>query len=126
MGVSTFYIFGGVNVLSIIVVWALYPETNQRTLEEMNLVFASDSIWNWEAEKNYKILVEENPDLVQAARRGSAVVDPETGLPKPERMGSTDEKDGTRKASLMPGEGRRPSLVSNGGEQRKASLVARK
>ena len=77
--------------------WALYPETNQRTLEEMNLVFASDSIWNWDAEKNYKILVEENPALVQAARRNSSVVDPETGLAKP-------EKDGLRKASLVPTE----------------------
>ena len=61
-------------------VWALYPETNQRTLEEMNLVFASDSIWNWEAEKNFKILKEQNPQLVQAARRGQSVVDPETGI----------------------------------------------
>lgn len=34
-------------------VWALYPETNQRTLEEIDLLFASDSIWNWEAEKNF-------------------------------------------------------------------------
>jgi hypothetical protein len=75
------YIFGAVNVLSIVVVWALYPESNQRTLEEMNLVFASDSIWNWDAEKNYAILKEENPELIQAARRGNSVVDPETGLP---------------------------------------------
>lgn len=28
-------------------VWALYPETNQLTLEEINTVFASDSVWNW-------------------------------------------------------------------------------
>lgn len=123
---STFYIFGGVNILSIVVVWALYPETNQRTLEEMNLVFASDSIWNWEAEKNYRILVEENPDLVQAARRGSSVVDPETGLPKADRTGSYDEKDGVRNASLVQGEGRRPSLVANTTQQRKASLVPKK
>ena len=73
------YVFGAVNVLTIGVVWALYPETNQRTLEEMNLVFASDSIWNWEAEKNFKILKEQNPELVQAARRGNSVIDPETG-----------------------------------------------
>ena len=79
---KTLYIFGAVNVLSIIVVWAFYPETNQRTLEEMNLVFASDSIWNWEAEKSYKILSEENPELVQAAKRSYSVIDPETGLPK--------------------------------------------
>ena len=104
---NTLHIFGAVNILSIVVVWALYPETNQRTLEEMNLVFASDSIWNWEAEKNYKLLVEQNPELVQAARRNSSVVDPETGLPKADR-----EK-----------EGRRPSLVANGSATRKASLV---
>ena len=89
---KTLYIFGGVNVLSIVVVWALYPETNQRTLEEINLVFACDSIWNWDAEKNYKILKEENPELVQAAERGHSVVDPETGLP-------------TRKSSMTPGRG---------------------
>lgn len=111
LGENTLHIFGGVNVLSIIVVWALYPETNQRTLEEMNLVFASDSIWNWEAEKNYKLLVEQNPELVQAARRNSSVIDPETGLPKADRMGSADEK-------------RRPSLMANGSAPRKASLVA--
>lgn len=79
---KTLYIFGAVNALSIVVVWALYPETNQRTLEEMNLVFASDSIWNWDAEKSYRILSEENPELVQAAKRNQSVVDPETGLPK--------------------------------------------
>ena len=40
----------------------------------MNLVFAADSPWNWEAEKNYKRMVEENPGLVRAARRGDNVV----------------------------------------------------
>ena len=110
---NTLHIFGGVNVLAIIVVWALYPETNQRTLEEMNLVFASDSWWNWEAEKNYRLLVEQNPELVQAARRNSSVVDPETGLPKTDRNGSFGDK-----------EGRRPSLLANGSTTRKASLVA--
>ncbi|MCJ1436271.1 hypothetical protein MMC27_005649 [Xylographa pallens] len=84
LGEKTFYIFGACNVITIPMVWALYPETNQRTLEEMDLVFASDSIWTWEAEKNYKLLVEQNPELVQAARRGHSVVDPETGM----RLGS--------------------------------------
>ena len=45
----------------------------------MDLLFAADSIWNWEAEKNYRRLVEENPQLVQAAKRSQSVVDPETG-----------------------------------------------
>lgn len=75
----TLYIFGGVNVFSIIVVWALYPESNQRTLEEMNLLFAADSIWNWEAEKYFAMLKEQNPELVQAAERGNSVVGEEVG-----------------------------------------------
>lgn len=110
IGTNVFYVFGAVNFISIVVVWALYPETNQRTLEEMNLVFASDSIWNWKAEENYRRLVEENPELVQAARRGSVPIDPETGLPK------VDGEKG----------GRRPSLVSNTDGQRKFSLADKK
>lgn len=100
LGEKTLYIFGGVNALSILVVWALYPETNQRTLEEMNLVFACDSWWTWEAEKSFKILKEENPDIVQAAQRGQTVIDPETGLPT------------TRRASTASG--RRSSLAMRG------------
>ena len=79
---KTVYVFGACNAFTIPMVWALYPESNQRTLQEMDLLFAADSIWNWDAEKNCKKLVEENPHLVQAAKRGQSVVDPETGLPK--------------------------------------------
>lgn len=93
----------------------------------MNLVFASDSIWNWDAEKNYRILVEENPELVQAARRGSSVVDPETGLPKEEKLGQVNgEADGVRKASLVADGGRRPSLNTGTDEKRRGSLVPKK
>jgi hypothetical protein len=97
---KTLYIFGGVNILTIFVVWALYPESNQRTLEEMDLVFASDSIWTWEAEKNFARLKAENPQLVQAAKTGHAVVDPEKGVD-------------SRKASLVTG--RKASLVPRDG-----------
>lgn len=83
---KTLYIFGGVNVFAIICVWAFYPESNGRTLEEMDLVFASDSWFSWEAEKNFAILKEENQALVQAARRGSSVA---------------PEKEGERRSSLV-------------------------
>ena len=73
IGTSTMYIFGGVNIIAIVIVWALYPETNQRTLEEMNMVFAADSIWNWEAEKNFKILSEQNVTVDARGRRRSTV-----------------------------------------------------
>ena len=77
---KVFYIFGAVNFLTLPIVWALYPESNQRTLEEMDLLFASPSWWNWEAEKTYERLKAQNPELVQAAQRGNSVIDHETGL----------------------------------------------
>ncbi|PHH89605.1 hypothetical protein CDD83_5670 [Cordyceps sp. RAO-2017] len=67
---KTLYIFGGVNALSIVLVWALYPESNQRTLEEMDLVFSSSKIWNWEAERNFARLKSENPQLYRTAHAG--------------------------------------------------------
>ena len=95
----TLFIFAACNVLTIPMVYCLYPETNQRTLEEMNLLFAADSPWVWEAEKNYKILCEENPELVQTARRGS--------------QAGGDVEAALRKGSVP------------GGEQRKFSLARR-
>ncbi|KAL6246992.1 hypothetical protein RBB50_006299 [Rhinocladiella similis] len=113
---KTLYIFGGVNVLSIIVVWALYPETNQRTLEEMDLVFACDSLWTWEAEKNFAILKEENPELVQAAKRGNSVIDPETGMPVPR----------SRRASMASTARGSASLAVRRASEPKASSVIEK
>lgn len=91
---KTFYVFGACNFISIPIVWALYPESNQRTLEEMDLLFAADSIWNWDAEKTFARLKEENPDLVQAAQRHQSVV---SGL-----EGGAVRK-GSRGMSLVPG-----------------------
>lgn len=88
LGQKTYYIFGIANVITLPMVYCLYPESNQRTLEEMNLVFASDSIWTWEAERNFAILKEQNPELVQAAQRGNSVIDPETGMPMKTGRGS--------------------------------------
>ncbi|TIA74363.1 sugar transporter STL1 [Aureobasidium pullulans] len=60
LGEKTLYIFAACNAITIPMVWALFPETNGRTLEEIDLLFASDSIWNWEAEKNFARLKEES------------------------------------------------------------------
>jgi hypothetical protein len=77
IGGYTLFVFGAANFLSIPMVWAFYPESNQRTLEEMNLLFAADTPWTWDAERNFAILKEQNPELVQAAGRGHSIVDPE-------------------------------------------------
>lgn len=79
---KTLYIFGIANVITIPMVWALYPESNQRTLEEMDLLFAADTPWVWDAEKKFRELKAENPEIANAAAHGRAVVDPETGTLK--------------------------------------------
>ncbi|KAF7561145.1 hypothetical protein G7046_g3007 [Stylonectria norvegica] len=53
------YIFAAVNVFSIPIVYALYPESNQRTLEEMDLLFAAPTPWAWDAEKTFALLKDE-------------------------------------------------------------------
>ncbi|ORX39953.1 putative MFS monosaccharide transporter [Kockovaella imperatae] len=71
---KTFYLFGIANALSIPIVWALYPESNQRTLEEMDLLFAADQPWNWTAEANYAKLKAEHPEIVHHAKKGDNVM----------------------------------------------------
>ena len=84
LGEKTLYIFGACNLITIPMVWALYPETNGRTLEEMDLLFAADSPWVRDAERNFARLKEENPDLVLAASRGNSIVDPEAAMKRHE------------------------------------------
>lgn len=47
----------------IIVVYTLYPESNQRTLEEMDLLFAAPTPWAWDAEKTFARLKQEAPGI---------------------------------------------------------------
>ncbi|RMX81456.1 hypothetical protein D0869_06788 [Hortaea werneckii] len=100
---KTLYVFGGVNIFAIIVVWAFYPESNQRTLEEMNLVFAADSVWTWDAEKHFAKLKEQNPDVVQAARRGSSVGEAQVGVVRRLSLGE-NKKEGAKRVSLAAAE----------------------
>ncbi|KAI1292934.1 general substrate transporter [Xylaria venustula] len=71
---KTFYIFGAVNIISIPIVWALYPESNQRTLEEMDMFFAADTPWAWDAQATFERLQE------QTAGAGGAVRDTDKGI----------------------------------------------
>ena len=54
--------------LLFVPVWALYPESNQRTLEEMDLLFAANKPWVWTAESNFKALKAEHPELGAASK----------------------------------------------------------
>lgn len=79
IGSNTMYIFGAVNLLSILMVWALYPETANRSLEQVDYLFAADSIWNWDAEKSFQQLSEQMTETNHTRRR-SAVHDAEKGI----------------------------------------------
>ncbi|RSM14882.1 hypothetical protein CEP52_001041 [Fusarium oligoseptatum] len=88
IGENTLHIFGACNLLAIPMVWALYPESNQRTLEEMDLLFAADTPWVWDAEKKFAELKAEKPDLVTAGH-GRGVMDVETA----EGKGASGEEE---------------------------------
>ncbi|KAG1054598.1 hypothetical protein G6F43_003392 [Rhizopus delemar] len=51
IGWITFLIFGAFNFLAIPFVYALYPETSNKTLEELDVVFSTKSCLVWNAEK---------------------------------------------------------------------------
>lgn len=77
IGEKTLYIFGIANAITLPMVWALYPESNQRTLEQMDLLFSADSPWNWDAEKNFKKLMDEGglSTAAHVPKSDSAVLD---------------------------------------------------
>jgi MFS family permease len=74
IGEKTLYIFGASNFIGLAMVWAFYPESARRTLEEMDMLFASDSWFVWDAEREFKRQIEANPELEHArhARRKDA------------------------------------------------------
>ncbi|KAI0698285.1 general substrate transporter [Cytidiella melzeri] len=74
IGENTLHVFGVINFLSIPMVWALYPETANRTLEEMDLLFASESPWVWEEEKHFARLKAERPEFEHVRAKSAAIV----------------------------------------------------
>ncbi|GAA6008784.1 uncharacterized protein JCM10292_004670 [Rhodotorula paludigena] len=51
---NALYIFGIANIVAIAAVWAFYPETANRTLEEIDFLFFSKSPFVWHAEAEYR------------------------------------------------------------------------
>ena len=59
IGENTLHVFGVINFLSIPLVWAFYPETANRTLEEMDYLFMSKSPFVWDEEESFRRMKEE-------------------------------------------------------------------
>jgi sugar porter (SP) family MFS transporter len=76
IGERTLYIFGGINFGSIAMVYLFYPETANRTLEEINWLFSANTPWNWDAEKVYAEKAAQYANFTKATKTG-AVVDKE-------------------------------------------------
>ncbi|EED18576.1 MFS monosaccharide transporter, putative [Talaromyces stipitatus ATCC 10500] len=90
IGEKTLYIFAVCNIITIPMVWALYPESNQRTLEDMDLLFAADTPWNWDAERTFARLKEENTDLILAPNRKASLIDAEAAKTAHEEVSATE------------------------------------
>ncbi|GAA5869717.1 hypothetical protein JCM8547_005825, partial [Rhodosporidiobolus lusitaniae] len=63
---NALYIFGAANILAIVVVYLYYPETANRTLEEIDFLFMSDSPFVWSAEAEHARLKGELDTIVEA------------------------------------------------------------
>lgn len=79
IGEKTLYIFAASNMVAIPIVWALYPESNQRTLEDMDMLFAADTPWAWDAERTYARLKAEKGEIPQSSSRKGSMKDLEMG-----------------------------------------------
>ncbi|KAI5121479.1 hypothetical protein M0805_003935 [Coniferiporia weirii] len=73
---NTLHIFGAVNFLTLPLVWAFYPETANRTLEEVDLLFATRSPFAWDEERNFQRLKEEARIARGKSRKEGAEVTP--------------------------------------------------
>jgi hypothetical protein len=80
LGEKTLYVFGASNAVGFAMVWAFYPESSQRTLEEMDLLFSSSSWFAWDAEREFQRQIALNPALehIKHGARGDIEQAPES------------------------------------------------
>ncbi|KII90241.1 hypothetical protein PLICRDRAFT_108340 [Plicaturopsis crispa FD-325 SS-3] len=79
IGENTLHIFGVINFLSIPMVWAFYPESANRTLEEMDLLFASKSPFAWDEERHFQELKAANAGHLTTLGEKAEVLEKEDG-----------------------------------------------
>ncbi|TQV95923.1 MFS monosaccharide transporter [Cordyceps javanica] len=69
LGYKTYIFFGAMNIVAMPTVWFLYPEVAKRSLEEMNLLFTSDSLLVSENMKAYRQRIEDaGGDVAMASK----------------------------------------------------------
>ena len=95
LGWGTFIFFGALNIVAMPIVWFLYPEVAGRSLEEMNLIFTSESLLVSENMKEYnRRVAEAGGNIAVAARQLLDEVDGTTHLnPKRTSVASIIRKE---------------------------------
>ncbi|KAI9491200.1 general substrate transporter [Zychaea mexicana] len=94
IGWATFLLFGALNFLAIPVVWAMYPETMNKTLEELDVIFSTRSLLVWNAEKELLAKgIDPNDPLATLAKTEKAQVTASDTEPS----SSSQEKKGSEK-----------------------------
>ena len=69
LGWKTFIIFGCFNIIAMPIVWFIYPEPANKTLEEVNILFTSDSLLVSKNMAEYSRLVNEAGRNIAVAER---------------------------------------------------------
>ncbi|KAK0934427.1 hypothetical protein LTR29_014018 [Friedmanniomyces endolithicus] len=77
LGPNAFYIHAVFNLFAVAVVYCFYPEVACRTLEEIDLLFASPSPFVWATEKRFQELKLEHAGLVHRGGLGQKLADVE-------------------------------------------------
>ena len=92
LGYGTFLFFGAMNALSAPIIYVFYPEVANKSLEEINLLFTSDSpLVSKNMTDYYKRLEAANGNVAVAARRLFEEVD-RLDHEKPTHLGESETK----------------------------------
>lgn len=78
LGENAFYIHAVFNLFAVVIVYCFYPEVACRSLEEIDLLFASKSPFVWETERRFQELKLEHADLTRAGNVSKIDGDEET------------------------------------------------
>ncbi|KAK5529737.1 hypothetical protein LTR46_005017 [Exophiala xenobiotica] len=88
LGPQGFYIHAVFNLAAVAMVYCFYPETSCRTLEEIDLLFASKSPFVWETERKFKELKLQHSALVHGIAGEKSVgaqVEEEEAVPQQQK-----------------------------------------
>ncbi|KAK4248969.1 MFS sugar transporter [Corynascus novoguineensis] len=67
----TYFLFAGLNLLWIPIIYLFYPETADRSLESIDVLFSTKRPYNWDMERAYR----EHGDILREGRSDDSAID---------------------------------------------------